>query len=197
MSLNTHILHDLLQKGRADDPRAWDEVLAWVELRLKQHVARKMRSQFADMERWIEATDAMQVARMRLIQYLKQPEHTPVSTRHLWGILGTIVHRTLVDFVRRDKEGNGFARKHESYTDGRGNQANTRFNEVPDAGSEATYLEVLDAIEHLPFEVREAIRMRFLLQMTVEQVAEALGVSTGKASGLISEGRAEIRRLFQ
>lgn len=197
MILTTQALNEVLDQARKGDQRCWDQLFEWIEDRLRAIVRSKMRSRFSDLNRWIEESDAMSESRKRLYKFLSDPEVEPASVKSLYAMLGTIIERVLLDFVRDLKRGNGYAVGYRSYTDGAGRDAQPRFDQVADTFSPEVYFEVIEAISKLDHETRQAVQFRFLMGMTVQQVAEATGSSVGTAHSRIRAGQARLQELYQ
>jgi RNA polymerase sigma factor (sigma-70 family) len=197
MVFDTHLLHDLLQRGREADQRAWAEFFDWVEQRLEWHARKMLRTRFADMKRWMTEGDIKAEVRTRLWKYLKNPKHTPENMRHFWGTLARIVQRTMVDYVDTLKTGKGFARNYQSHTDEGGSESTSQIEQLARQTPEGVYLEVIDAMSTMPRELREATRLHVMLGMTVAQIATAMGWSVGTTSTRINEGKAILRRLLE
>ena len=107
----------------------------------------------------------------------------------LW--LRTLLRRNYLDAARRERA----ARR-----DGRRDRPLEGFD-APGGGdtpsgqavaAEST-IEVLAALEALPVEQREAVRLRYLDGVGVDEIAERLGKSRAAVAGLLRRGLADLR----
>lgn len=66
-----------------------------------------------------------------------------------------------------------------------------------EAGLERTdlYIGLLELLERLPMKYREAVALRYLAEMRVQEVAETLGITESAASKRILRGLDELKRL--
>ena len=69
----------------------------------------------------------------------------------------------------------------------------------PDArpGPDPTSVAVVSALRALPPEQRDALALHYLLDMTVDQVAQELGRPTGTVKAQLARGRARMAMLLQ
>ncbi|MGH3359668.1 MAG: RNA polymerase sigma factor [Nocardioidaceae bacterium] len=59
------------------------------------------------------------------------------------------------------------------------------------------YVAVVRALQEIPFAQRESIVMHHIGDLTVEQIAEALGVPSGTVKARLSRGRAALAKLLE
>src|SRR5437773_9471268 len=97
-SLRTVQLHGWLERLRAGDRTAADELLRAAGGRLER-LARKMLRGFPNVGRWAEAGDVLQGASLRLLRALETVR--PESVRAFLGLAAAHVRWELLDLARR------------------------------------------------------------------------------------------------
>ncbi len=195
----TERLGDSLIGARAGSQDAWREVFAFVEQRLIEIVRTRLAGDFRFLKRWIDENDAISAARVALWPYLA--ENTPRSTAELYKMAAFLVQRVLVDFVRKQRGSNGFGRRYRSWSDDPDAAGGPVFDRVAGQSEDPTRSveieELVEAVGRLPMNHRMAVSLRYFNQMTLEQVAETMEVSVGKASALIIEGEGMLGRIYK
>jgi RNA polymerase sigma-70 factor (ECF subfamily) len=97
-SLNTPVLHGWLERMRAGDFSARDELLRKIGGRLER-LAKRMLKAFPNVAPWIESGDVLNGAVMRLLRSLETVQ--PTSVRHFYALAGLQMQRELLDLARR------------------------------------------------------------------------------------------------
>jgi RNA polymerase sigma-70 factor (ECF subfamily) len=150
----------------------------------------------------MESSDVAQELRVKLMADLSR--RTPESMAHLFNIMSLVLKRLLIDLDRSLFGREGMGAHYRSYGGDADSAGGPVFNDIAsDEDDQAhptdglQYAEVLQLLDRLPKEQREAAQLYYLWDLTNEQVAEQLGVSTGKASGLISEARKALFRMYE
>jgi RNA polymerase sigma factor (sigma-70 family) len=176
-SLHTTKLHALLDRMRADDPAACEELLHKVGGRLKR-LARKMLRQFPSVARWEQTEDVLQNAVVRLLRALQAVR--PTSVRAFFGLAATQMRRELIDLARHYQGPQGVGANHAS-------QANLPAAgeapalDPPEATDETRDLEQWCAfheqVEALPAEEREVVSLVFYHGWTQAQIADLFQVT--------------------
>lgn len=160
---------EMLDAWRRGEPEAEDRLLAAVYPDLKQVVRRQLRR--LDAPRRLQTTEYVNEAYLELA---RQGRVDASNRGHFFGIVATIVRRLVVDHyrgVQAQKRGGDLERVPLEALD--------QVAACSDSGGE--YWLALDrALESLRGEDEDAARvveLRFYLGMTLEEVAEQLGVS--------------------
>lgn len=98
----------------------------------------------------------------------------------------TIVRNTALDYLRKQK------RRAETSIDESFSLVDERYN--PDARDSALALET--AINALPPDERRAIRLRYFVDMTIRDIADAMGVSKSAAERLLTRAQENLKTLL-
>ncbi|MCI0458586.1 MAG: sigma-70 family RNA polymerase sigma factor [Gemmataceae bacterium] len=179
-SVHTVQLNQWLDRMRAGDASARDELLRAVSQRLER-LARQMLRRFPGVARWEQTDDVLQNALLRLLRALQ--EVRPASMRDFFGLAATQMRRELLDLARHYQGPEGLGAHHIS-----------RHLEPPSAAdSQAPVAEPADraeadadlelwsafhqAVEQLPAEEREVVSLVFYHGLTQAEVAALSGVA--------------------
>jgi RNA polymerase sigma factor (sigma-70 family) len=178
-SLHTTELHAFLDRMRADDPAAREELLRSVSGRLER-LARKMLRQFPGVARWEQADDVLQNAVVRLLRALQAVR--PASVRAFFGLAATQMRRELIDLARHYQGPQGPGANHASAADLPAAQDTpTPALDPPEPIDEARDLEQWcafhDAVEKLPAEEREVVSLVFYHGWTQAEIAALFQVT--------------------
>jgi RNA polymerase sigma factor (sigma-70 family) len=168
-SIHTSQLHDWLDRIRAGDAAAFDELLRGVSGKLLLLATRLLRL-FPKVARWADVEDVLQNATLRLMQALKVIR--PDSMSRFYGLAATEIRRELLDLARkmfhpaRCPPAGGSCR----------NEADVAVP-VADAEESERWCDFHIRVEHLPVEEREVVGLIFYHGWTYQQIAELFGVS--------------------
>jgi RNA polymerase sigma-70 factor (ECF subfamily) len=173
-SVHTVQLHRWLERLRAGDLSARDELLRSVGSRL-EHLARKMlRQQFARVKGWVETDDVLQGALLRLLRSLEKVQ--PDAMRDFYNLAAVQIRRELLDLTRHFFGPRGPARHHESPED-----LDAKQNALVDPHDDPHELERWAAfhvaVEALPSAEREVVNLIFYHGWDQGGVAELFAVS--------------------
>jgi RNA polymerase sigma factor (TIGR02999 family) len=163
----TRVLSSLAQ----GDPRASDQLLALVYDELRRLAARNMAREAPGQT--LDATALVHEAYLRLVDVEQLPEWN--SRRHFFAAAAEAMRRILIERVRHkrsQKAGGGFQRQDLSDV------------ELTVAGPDLDLLALNEALAKLELhEPRQAalVKLRFFAGLTIEEAAEALGISTSTA----------------
>jgi RNA polymerase sigma-70 factor (ECF subfamily) len=177
-SLHTVQLHHWLDRIRAGDDEARDELIRMVCNRLER-LARKMLKRFPNVRRWAETDDILQNALMRLLRSLQKLQ--PESVRAFFGLAAEEIRRELIDLARHYYGPEGIGAHHYSL----GADANNRRGPALEPAAEPTgdggdlerWCRFHQEVEKLPTEHREVVSLVFYHGWTQEQVAELFQVN--------------------
>ncbi len=163
-SFNTFQLHNYLDRMRAGDVAAADELLRTVGTRLER-LAHQMLRGFPNVKRWAETDDVVQCAVVRLLHTLRALR--PETTRDFINLAATHIRRELLDLARHFRN--------------RCAPAGGSEPELPDGnGTAESDLEMWAAfheqVESLPSEEREVVALTFYHGWTQPQIAELFKV---------------------
>ncbi len=172
-SVHTTQLHLWLERMRAGDGAARDELLHGVCGRLER-VAHKMLRGFPNVRCWAQTDDILQSALMRLLRTLEKLQ--PASMREFFGLAAAQLRRELLDLARHFARANGLgAAPGGPPADGA---------PVPEPVAPAEEPEELERwcrfheeAEQLPVEEREVVGLIFYHGWPQADVAALLGVT--------------------
>ena len=179
---NTHIIQGMLDRLAAGDDSARDELVQYSMERLRR-LARKMLRDSPAVHRWNETDDVFQNALIRLDRALQTVR--PESTRRFVGLAATQIRRELIDLARHHYGPQGDGAHHASDPGQANSQGggkplydpgarDTSPSEIPQEDMERFHAAVGD----LPDELREVFEKSFYLDMTQNEIAQEIGVST-------------------
>jgi RNA polymerase sigma-70 factor (ECF subfamily) len=175
--------HTLQLVGLLDLMRAGDDS---ARTRLVEHscerlrgLARKMLRRYPKVRRWEETDDVFTAAATKLHHALETVR--PESPRHFYNLAATQIRRVLIDLARRYCGPEGLGSRHDTAgakTDGSATPRYEQADASSEPGSLAEWTEFHEQVETLPDDEREVFNLVWYEQMTHEQVAEVLGVTT-------------------
>jgi RNA polymerase sigma-70 factor (ECF subfamily) len=174
LSAHTTQLHNWMQRMRAGDRSAQEELLRSLGDRLER-LARKMLKGFPGVRRWEQTLDVLQNALLRLLRSLQEVE--PASMREFFGLAAQQMRRELLDLARHHYGPQRPGAHHASHHAGAGVDA----CEPPadaDAPEELERWSAFhEAVDRLPAEEREVIGLVFYHGWTQAEVAELFQVT--------------------
>jgi RNA polymerase sigma-70 factor (ECF subfamily) len=165
---------DLMRSG---DPDARRRLVEHACERLRG-LARKMLRRYPRVRRWEETDDVFVEAVTRLDRALGTVE--PESPRHFYNLAATQIRRVLIDLSRRYYGAEGLGNRHDTAA-GSPEDGSPRYEQADatcEPGSLMEWTEFHEQVEALPEEEREAFNLVWYEQMTHEEAAEVLGVTT-------------------
>jgi RNA polymerase sigma factor (sigma-70 family) len=174
-SLHTAHLHGFLDRIRAGDAAALDELLKRVSGKLER-LARKLLKHFPRVGRWAEFEDVLQSATLRLIRALY--EVRPASMREFYGLAAVQIRRELLDLTRQlyGPHGPGANLAPDVVEDSaRGGALEPAYHD--ERVELENWCRFHQEVENLPAEEREVVGLIFYHQWKTEAVAELFGVS--------------------
>jgi RNA polymerase sigma-70 factor (ECF subfamily) len=176
MAAHTAQLHDWLDRMRAGDLGARDELLRGVGVRLER-LARKMLRRFPGVQRWAETGDVLQNALLRLLRALEQVR--PDSIREFFGLAAEQMRRELLDLARHFYGPLGLGANHASPSpkDGASESPDEPVDRANDANDLERWCAFHDGVANLPPEEREVVGLIFYHGWTKAEVAELSGVT--------------------
>ncbi len=146
-------------------------------------LTRRMLRRFPQVHRWEETDDVFCEALTKLHRALETVQ--PESSRHFYNLAAVQMRRVLVDFARRYYGAEGMGAHHDTVqmgADGLSDQRSApKYESADTSGEPATLLEWTEFhewVETLPDEEREVFDLLWYQQLTQEQAAEVLGVTT-------------------
>jgi RNA polymerase sigma factor (sigma-70 family) len=153
---------------KAGDERAPDELLRSVTLRLEV-LARRMLHRFPQLRRWEQTDDVLQGALLGLHNALR--EVRPESMRSFYNLSSVMIRRQLIDLWRHYYGPSGPGTHHDS------NPSAPALAPVPKDDSPDVD-RVHELVDQLPADQLEVFELRYYHDLSQDEVAEALGVST-------------------
>ncbi len=174
-SLNTIVLQQCLERWRAGDRTAADDLLKIVGTRLEK-LARRMCRSFPNVRDWTETGDVLQNSLMRLLRTLQNLK--PATTRDFFNLAAVHIRRELLDLARHYKGKNWVPLDAPARED-------AFATPQPRAEPVAVQNEDFDlwtrfheAVDQLPVEEREVVGLVFYHGWTQPQIAELFCVDT-------------------
>jgi RNA polymerase sigma factor (sigma-70 family) len=131
------------------------------------------------VRRWEETDDVFVEAIVRLHRALETVQ--PESPRHFYNLAATQMRRVLIDLSRRYYGPEGVGSHHDTVAgnpDGGMPPKYERADSSGEPGDLAEWTEFHQQVDALPEEEKEVFNFVWYEQMTHEQVAEVLGVTT-------------------
>jgi len=179
LSLHTTLLHGWLDRMRAGDPTAREELLRATCNRLER-LARKMLRGFPTVARWEETDDVLQSALIRLLRALEKVR--PASVRDFFGLAATQMRRELLDLARHYQGPQGPGANHASLPGGPADGSSLPAAvDPPDRAEQDDNLEQWRAfheqVEGLPAEEREVVSLVFYHGWTQAEIARLFEVT--------------------
>ncbi len=179
---NTTIIEGLLDRLAEGDESARDDLIKHSMDRL-QRMARKMLRDNPAVRRWNETDDVLQNALVRLHRALETVR--PESKNRFVGLAATQIRRELIDLWRHHYGPQGDGAHHASdpgQADSQGGASplydqgvvDTTDGELPREDMERFHV----AVGELPDDLREVFEKSFYLNMTQDEIAKEVGVST-------------------
>jgi RNA polymerase sigma-70 factor (ECF subfamily) len=177
-------------------PETSDQTTGWLDLmragdatarqRLIEHscerlrgLARKMLRRWPKVRRWEETDDVFVEAATRLNRALGTVQ--PESPRHFYNLAATQIRRVLIDLARRYYGPEGVGSHHDTAARSREDSAPPQYEQADvsaEPGSLMEWTEFHEQIGALPEEEQEVFNLLWYEQLTHEQAAEVLGVTT-------------------
>lgn len=172
-SFRTSQLLGLLDRMRAGDPAAADELFRHAGDRLER-LARKMLRSFRAVGRWEQTTDVVQNASLRLLRALQAVR--PNSTADFFRLAGKHLRYELLDLTRHYRRLNDL-----HHSDGGAGSAGTPAHEpldpAPSQDELEKWCEFHQKIDQLPDKEREVVDLHFYQGLPKKKVAELLDVT--------------------
>jgi RNA polymerase sigma factor (sigma-70 family) len=169
---------DWLNSLRAGEPEAASKLIEHTCERLRI-LTRRMLRRFPQVRRWEETDDVFCEAAARLSRSLESVR--PDSPRHFYNLAAVQLRRVLIDFARRYYGAEGLGAHHDTARVGTDQNGPPRYEAADTDGEPATlseWTEFHELVDALPEEEREVFDLLWYQQLTHEQAAELLGVTT-------------------
>ena len=162
-----------LERHRAGDEHAKDEIIARSCDRLRSLAHRMLRGNFTRLARWEETDDVQQAAMIRLHRSLSDIQ--PESVARFLGLAATQIRRTLLDLTRHHFGVEGQAPWHQ--TDGEQIQVTNASGSGDEPQSLDDWKTFHEAVEKLPDAERETFSLVWYEGLTQVEVAKLLNVT--------------------
>ena len=175
---HTAQLDGLLDLMRAGDGTARKRLIEHACERLRG-LARKMLRHYPKVHRWEETDDVFVEAVVRLHRALETVQ--PESPRHFYNLAATQIRRVLIDLARRYYGAEGLGSHHDTAARNPEGEVQPRYEQADLSGEPsglAEWSEFHEQVEAMPEEEREVFNLIWYEEMTQEQAAEVLGVTT-------------------
>jgi RNA polymerase sigma-70 factor (ECF subfamily) len=174
-SITTVVLHRLVDRMRAGDTAARDELVQGFYARLEE-LTRRMLRRFPGVKRWEDTGDVLHKALLRLLRALGDVR--PDSTRAFLGLAALQIRRELINLAHHYSGPLGLATNQNQPIQ----QGDSSLGPGdPPALDESNDLEKWSAfhqaVDSLPEEEREIVGLLFYHGLTRDQAAELLDIS--------------------
>lgn len=186
----------LVERAIEGDATAFDELLTHVSGRLCA-IAHRMISAYPQVRRWEETEDVLQEALIRLQRALKEVK--PDSVAGFFGLVTTLVRRTLIDFARHYYGVYGIGAKHQSgqlEQNSQGEMLVERLGKSEPPEDLDDWSAFHDAIEKLPDDERETFGLVWYAGLTQSHVGKVLGISSRTVIRRMNRARIMLNNLL-
>lgn len=173
------------ERLRAGDPGARAELLRLTHDRVLA-MTRKMLARYPAVRRWEGSDDVLQAALIRLERCFA--EGLIRSPDDFFRLAATQIRREVIDLFRRYYGPRGIGANHATPNEPAPHEHPGGADRHDSAGA-AQAIELHELVDALPVEVRDAVLLRWYLEMTLPEVAAALGVSLAKVKRLMIRAR--------
>jgi RNA polymerase sigma-70 factor (ECF subfamily) len=187
-------LSGLLDLMRAGDQTARQRIVEHACERLRG-LSRKMLRRYPRVHRWEETDDVFVEAVTRLDRALWTVE--PESPRHFYNLAATQIRRVLIDLARKHYGPQGLGSHHDTVARSPDGEAPPRYERADVSGEPsdlAEWSEFHEQVEVLPEEEREVFNLVWYEEMTQEEAAEVLGVTTRTVRRRWQEARYRLQK---
>jgi RNA polymerase sigma-70 factor (ECF subfamily) len=188
----------LLERLIAGDAQAKAAVIERSQRRLTELARRQMHG-FPAVARWEQTDDVVQGASVRLHRALEHAR--PPNAREFFYLAAAVIRRELIDLKRRLFGPGGVAAHHASprpeLPSGSGPDVADAAGGTFDPAKLARWTELHEHVERLPEELREVFDLLWYDQLTHDEAAQALGVSTKTVQRRWREARLALHHLVE
>jgi RNA polymerase sigma-70 factor (ECF subfamily) len=169
-TFNTIVLQNCLDRMRAGETEAENDLVKVVQVRLRALVNRKFRG-FPNLRGVADSDDVFQNSVMRLLTALRRIR--PATTRDFMGLAAVRIRCTLLDLARSVKGKRTVSLSPPGSTD-----SPTRDEPAaPEAVDMDEWVELHEAVDRLPAEEREVVGLYFYHGWKQEEIAALLKIS--------------------
>lgn len=169
-----------LQQANAGDDHARQQLLLIADERLLA-LSRKLKRGFPKVGRWEQTEDVCQQASLKLYDALRAT--TVADSRHFFRLAAKKIRETLIDMARHYQGAHGIGSNHATQlkapSDGAPVSPLDQAGEMTQNPQQlAQWQELHKGIEALPENLREMFDLLWYNEMSQEQAAEIVGIST-------------------
>ena len=169
-TFNTIVLQSYLDRMRAGDADAGNELLKAVQSRLHKLAARMVRG-FPNVRRLADTDDVFQNSVIRLLRTLRKLQ--PRTPRDFFNLAAVHIRRELIDLARRAKGKETVPLNLPGSSSAPGHQEPA----APEAEDMDEWVELHKAVDRLPTELREVVGLAFYHGWKQQQIAELFGLN--------------------
>jgi RNA polymerase sigma factor (sigma-70 family) len=169
-------IQSCLDRLAVGDTTARDDLLRAAAGRLLVLV-RSMLARYPSLRRWEQSEDILQNVLLRLDRALRQLSFP--TTRDFLAVSAVNVRRELIDLARHHFGPEGIAKNHVTPLSDSGHAGPDRFAgpQAEDPSALAEWTELHETIATLPAEDREMFDLHWYLGLSLQETADAIGVS--------------------
>jgi len=181
-----HQITALLKQWSHGDSQALDRLISLVYPELRRIAARYLKRERPDHT--LQCTALVHEAYLRLV---RQPEKEWQNRAHFFAVAARIIRRILVDYARARRTSKRSGGRLQVTTPGPAK------SQTP-AGVDLLDLDAaLEALQQIDMQQSQIVELRFFGGLSMEEAAEALGVSTSTAKREWTTAKTWIRRHMQ
>ena len=173
-------LDDCIERARLGDAEAHDQLIDVARERLMA-LCRKLKRGFPRVGRWEQTEDVCQLAMMKLYDALGSTDLN--DSRHFFRLAAKKIRETLIDLARHYQGAHGIGANHATQVATPADEAGrTPLDQAGEMTCNplqlAQWQELHEQIDALPDQLREMFDMLWYNELSQDQVAEIVGVST-------------------
>jgi RNA polymerase sigma-70 factor (ECF subfamily) len=164
-AFRTTLLHRCLDRLRAGDGHAYDDLIDLAGERLR-HLASRMLHGFPAVRRWEDTQDVLQNAHVRLLRDLRDKDKRPASVRDFFNLAASRIRSVLLNL-------------HQQHARHRASPGDDAAADQPDPNTAELdrWTAFHEAVERLDPTEREVVGLRFYHGWTQAEIAALLQVS--------------------
>jgi RNA polymerase sigma-70 factor (ECF subfamily) len=194
----TVVLQRLLDRIKVGDEAARDLLFEHACERLRRLVRLQLR-RFPRVKRWDQTDDVLNNVMMRMVEAMRGMSlGTP---REFFALCGTQIRRQLIDLKRHYYGAEGMGRHHRTAAPSAEGEPAPNLadgtDDTHDPAHLALWTEFHEQVEKLPEEEREVFNLRWYQELSVEETADVLKISTRSVGRRWLDARLKLGRFLQ
>lgn len=194
------LVNRLIAQLKSGDSSARDELLKIASEQLYRHASNRLRHKYSRVGRFQDTGDVMQEALIKLNQALKSVDLS--DAKHFFCLSAKQINWVLLNMQERHDKSGVFGRGHQT-NPGAGVSGTAHADLVEglaDTTASAKQREqrehLLSGIEKLKPELRDAMLLRTIYEMTPDEIAAVLGVTRRSVDRYIAEALVQLSKIL-